>query len=89
MYDFLGIEVDLLYLTDEQKQLLKDSWKIIYSNMGNNLCYVGQDSNKDVGVADTFLRLFEEYPQVSLAGKTFVNNSFYTESVNVQLDKVP
>ena len=68
--------LDILVLTEEQKDTLKSSWQIVYSHMGQHLSYVGtsqgsasMEQHKTVtgtdssGVADTFLRLFEEYPQ--------------------------
>jgi hypothetical protein len=77
-----------LQLSEAQKEVLRQSWKIIYSEIGQSLCYVGggsadngaehssdgQGSTCDAaetagksaehrGVAETFFRLFEEYPQ--------------------------
>lgn len=46
--------------------MLRNSWQIIYSNMGHALCFVGGPSpggSESGGVAETFLRLFEEYPK--------------------------
>ncbi|TRY68236.1 hypothetical protein TCAL_04160 [Tigriopus californicus] len=59
--------VDVLSLSVEQKLLLKESWKIIYSEMGQALSFVGGGSQTKGGmsnsVADTFLKLFQEYPK--------------------------
>ena len=54
-------------LSADQKSALKDSWQIIYSNMGRNLCYVGggagcpaggsaESADDGAAVAETFLR---------------------------------
>ncbi len=33
--------------------------------MGNTLCYVGGGDAKAMGVSETFIKLFKEYPQVN------------------------
>lgn len=59
--------IDIMSFSVEQKLLLKDSWKIIYSEMGQALSFVGggSQSKGDMtnSVADTFLKLFQEYPK--------------------------
>ena len=84
--------LDILFLlpqlSEAQKDVLRSSWKVIYSEIGQSLCYVGgtgaesssgehpasgsadEERGDDVtkthehrGVAETFFRLFEEYPQ--------------------------
>eukprot|EP00095_Tigriopus_kingsejongensis_P009097 snap_masked-scaffold295_size218279-processed-gene-1.5 protein:Tk09097 transcript:snap_masked-scaffold295_size218279-processed-gene-1.5-mRNA-1 annotation:"PREDICTED: cytoglobin-1-like" len=59
--------LEAMYLTLDQKELLKESWKVIYSEMGQALSFVGGRSKTQGGmgssVADTFLKLFEDYPK--------------------------
>lgn len=57
-------EVEIIHLTDRQKDILRNTWTTIYAELGQTLCYVGDpdSSGNDRGVAETFLRLFEEYP---------------------------
>ena len=53
-------------LSADKKTLLKSSWAVIYAEMGQALSFVGSGSrgnNMSGSVADTFLRLFEEYPK--------------------------
>ena len=76
-------------LSEAQRDVLRKSWNVIYSEIGQSLCYVGgtgtesssgehpangdeercsdgegvTKSSEHRGVAETFFRLFEEYPQ--------------------------
>ena len=76
-------------LSEAQRDVLRKSWSVIYSEIGQSLCYVGgtgtesssgehpangdeercsdgegvTKSSEHRGVAETFFRLFEEYPQ--------------------------
>jgi hypothetical protein len=58
-------ELEILVLDDEQRSILLSSWKVIYSKMGSSLCYASGTSpdGSDAGIAETFLRLFQEYPR--------------------------
>ena len=57
--------VEKIRLTDDQKVLLKSSWSIVYSEMGQSLSYVGDNGDDDgnggsgMAVEDTFIRLFQ------------------------------
>ena len=60
-------ELELMEFTAAKKSLLKSSWAVIYAEMGQALSFVGSSGSRDDdmrnSVADTFLRLFEEYPK--------------------------
>jgi len=53
-------ELEELRLSEEQKGILKETWQIIYSQMGHALSYVGghgaADGAENGGVAETFLK---------------------------------
>jgi len=53
-------ELEELCLSLEKKEILKETWKIIYSQMGYALSYVGghggADGAANGGVAETFLK---------------------------------
>lgn len=57
--------VEIIKLSEKQKDILKTTWATIYAELGQSLCYVGKRDEAQKasgGVEDTFLRLFEEYP---------------------------
>ena len=56
-------ELEIIRFNPAQKELLKTTWKVIYAQMGHSLSYVGSGGSAQPGVADTFLRLCEEYPK--------------------------
>jgi hypothetical protein len=59
-------EVEIVKLSQRQKEILKSTWTLIYAELGQTLCYVGEAGGQQEnsgGMAETFLRLFEEYPQ--------------------------
>ena len=61
--------VEIIKLSTQQKEILKTTWYTIYAELGQSLSYVGklelgpegQNSGQN-NMAETFLRLFEEYP---------------------------
>lgn len=64
-------EVEIIEMTESEKKVLRESWKIVYKELGCSLCYVGSntgvesskaDMNSSAAVDEAFIRLFEEYP---------------------------
>ena len=66
------LDLEIIEMTDREKKILKDSWKIVYNELGCSLCYVGSNTGyesssspfkEDRSIVDeAFIRMFEEYP---------------------------
>ena len=65
-------EVEIVELGEDEKEILRATWKVVYDEIGCSLCYVGsggggtadvsESTSQERGVEETFIRLFQEYP---------------------------
>merc|ERR1712029_1235508 len=93
-------DVEIIEMTQEEKQILKESWKVVYSEVGSSLCYVGGTSSSSDGselkasggsggdIEETFIRLFEGYPSSQEFFVQFRGSPIQDIRDNVKMSKV-
>ena len=87
--------LETVEISKEHKDLIRASWKVIISELGQSLCYVGglgstppemarsepghQSIVSAMGVSAAFIRLFEEYPQ---------SREFFTQFKDTPIEEI-